>query len=191
MGMPMLIFVTGSTASGKTEIANRLSRMLKWPFFDYDDLVQPFLVGIEKRCCGDVENLLDFYQTWRSESYATFFSPIIRNVNNGLCALAAAPLTRELKDEAFIGDFKSRLGTECRIVNIHLLPESAEHFRMLRNRNLDRDRDTIRTWKDFSARFCMNEPAWKVDDLVVIRFDSCESLFDVVVNELRNRELIS
>lgn len=186
MSEPYLIVFAGPAGSGKTTQAKALSAVLSLPYFDYDILVQPFLLGIERRY-GLIEgNRLSFYKEWRSESYSTLLEVTKENLKSGISLVISAPFTREMEEKDFFSRLKEESGASFRSLAFSLFPSSALRLKMLRQRGSYRDEEIINGALEY-AGYSVKKAIWDADFVYNIYFEDYTDLPDRIMEKVREK----
>lgn len=179
-----LYIFSGQPGSGKTCRARSLSRRLHITYIDYDTVVQPLLRGIESRM-GVGESRLEFYSSWRDESYATLWAPVIENLELGNDVILSAPLTREVRNPGFFEAFRKQHQLDIEVFAIYLAPSPALHLSMLRRRGSYRDEEVVSDYEKYRKSHDATRPCWDADHSFYVTFDSLERSEELVEELLR------
>ena len=186
MSEPYLIVFSGPAGSGKTTQAKALSAALSLPYFDYDTLVQPFLLGIEHRY-GLIEGSRSaFYKEWRSESYSTLLEVTKENLKSGISLVLSAPFTREMEEKDFFSRLKAESGASFRSIAFSLFPSSALRLKMLRQRGSYRDEEIINGDLEY-AGYSVKKAIWDADFVYNIYFEDYKDLPDRIMEKVREK----
>ena len=186
MSEPYLIVFSGPAGSGKTTQAKALSSALSLPYFDYDTIVQPFLLGIERRY-GLIEGSRSaFYKEWRSESYATLLEVTKENLKSGISLVISAPFTREMEEKDFFSSLREESGASFRSIAFSLFPSSALRLKMLRQRGSYRDEEIINGDLEY-AEYSVKKAIWDADFVYNIYFEDYTDLPDRIMEKVREK----
>ena len=186
MSEPYLIVFSGPAGSGKTTQAKALSSALSLPYFDYDTLVQPFLLGIEHRY-GLIEGSRSaFYKEWRSESYSTLLEVTKENLKSGISLVLSAPFTREMEEKDFFSRLKEESGASFRSIAFSFFPSSALRLKMLRQRGSYRDEEIINGALEY-AEYSVKKAIWDADFVYNIYFEDYTDLPDRIMEKVREK----
>ena len=184
MSEPYLIVFSGPAAGGGGGGAKALSAALSLPYFDYDTLVQPFLLGIEHRY-GLIEGSRSaFYREWRSESYSTLLEVTKENLKSGISLVLSAPFTREMEEKDFFSRLKAESGASFRSLAFSLFPSSALRLKMLRQRGSYRDEEIINGDLEY-AEYSVKKACWDADFSYNIYFDDYEKVGGRIMERVR------
>lgn len=177
--MKRLILITSPPASGKTYVSKQLAKKLKnVVYLDKDTLIvlskQIFAVaGQEYNRSSDF-----FEKNIRDYEYAAIVALALEALEYDDIVLINAPFTREVRDEKYMADLKSKLAlinTKLTVIWVQTDVEVCKQ-RMI-SRNSDRDKWKLEHWAEYVAGVNfeipheLNDPTCK-DDLLIFENSS-------------------
>lgn len=180
MRYPILIIFSGQPGSGKTTQAKKQAYKRHIAYFDYDTIVQPFLLSIEKEY-GIGGSRLSFYSKWRDASYRTLWAPVLENLYMGRDVVLSAPLSLETRDILFFKKMREANGFSCTAVSFYLAPSSGLHYRMLAERASYRDEEIVADYGSYMQSHLPSKPEWDAEYNFFIEFnsyDECDEKVD-------------
>ncbi|MDF2839158.1 MAG: P-loop ATPase [Evtepia sp.] len=177
--MKRLILITSPPASGKTYVSKQLAKKLKnVVYLDKDTLIvlskQIFAVaGQEYNRSSDF-----FEKNIRNYEYEAIVALALEALEYDDIVLINAPFTREIRDEKYMADLKSKLAlinTKLTVIWVQTDVEVCKQ-RMI-SRNSDRDKWKLEHWAEYVAGVNfeipheLNDPTCK-DDLLIFENSS-------------------
>jgi predicted kinase len=181
-----LIVTTGISGSGKSTLSRQLARIFSIPYLDYDTLTEPFLHRLHSHYDHDLP-YAQFCSKWRAESYAVFWNTIAELLQGGVCVIASAPCTQELRTKDFISQYKKRHNlSKVEVINIHLIPTIERLHAQIIGRNLGRDHAHQANWETFKESIQVNRPQWDCDTIKEIEYADPEAPLAISLRFLAN-----
>ncbi len=184
----LFLVFCGLPGSGKTTVARRLASSLGIAYIDYDTIVQPFLIGIEK-AYGLGESRLAFYRKWRRESYGALIAVMKENIRLGLSLIVSAPFSSEMQDEKFFSRLRKDACSESLIFSFHMVPEVSTHLDMLKRRSSYRDDEILSSWDEYVEKTHGLKPRWDADESFEIVFSNTDDAYSKIISEIKNSEI--
>lgn len=177
--MKRLILITSPPASGKTYVSKQLAKKLKnVVYLDKDTLIvlskQIFTVaGQEYNRSSDF-----FEKNIRNYEYAAIVALALEALEYDDIVLINAPFTREVRDEKYMADLKSKLALINAKLTVIWVQTDVEVCRQrMISRNSDRDKWKLEHWAEYVAGINfeipneLNDPTCK-DDLLIFENSS-------------------
>lgn len=177
--MKRLILITSPPASGKTYVSKQLAKKLKnVVYLDKDTLIvlskQIFAVaGQEYNRSSDF-----FEKNIRDYEYAAIVALALEALEYDDIVLINAPFTREIRDEKYMADLKSKLALiNTKLTVIWVQTDVAVCKQRMISRNSDRDKWKLEHWDEYVAGVNfeipheLNDPTCK-DDLLIFENSS-------------------
>lgn len=177
--MKRLILITSPPASGKTYVSKQLAKKLKnVVYLDKDTLIvlskQIFTVaGQEYNRSSDF-----FEKNIRNYEYAAIVALALEALEYDDIVLINAPFTREVRDEKYMADLKSKLALiNAKLTVIWVQTDVEVCKQRMISRNSDRDKWKLEHWAEYVAGVNfeipneLNDPTCK-DDLLIFENSS-------------------
>jgi predicted kinase len=177
--MKRLILVTSPPASGKTYVSKQLAKKLKnVVYLDKDTLIvlskQIFAVaGQEYNRSSDF-----FEKNIRNYEYEAIVALALEALEYDDIVLINAPFTREIRDEKYMADLKSKLALiNTKLTVIWVQTDVAVCKQRMISRNSDRDKWKLEHWDEYVAGVNfeipheLNDPTC-MDDLLIFENSS-------------------
>lgn len=177
--MKRLILITSPPASGKTYVSKQLAKKLKnVVYLDKDTLIvlsrQIFAVaGQEYNRSSDF-----FEKNIRNYEYAAIVALALEALEYDDIVLINAPFTREVRDEKYMADLKSKLALiNAKLTVIWVQTDVEVCKQRMISRNSDRDKWKLEHWAEYVAGVNfeipheLNDPTCK-DDLLIFENSS-------------------
>ncbi len=165
------ILITSPPACGKTRLARRLATNLDNAVYLDKDTLIPLSKQIFKVANMPYNRSSDFFQkNIRDFEYQVILDQGLEAIKYADTVIINAPFRKEVRDKAFIEDFKRRLekvGAKLLVIWIFSSIELCK-FRM-RKRNSDRDRWKIENWDEYVKTVNFNPPDLDEEDLFIHR----------------------
>ena len=165
------ILITSPPACGKTRLARRLATNLDNAVYLDKDTLIPLSKQIFKVANMPYNRSSDFFQkNIRDFEYQVILDQGLEAIKYADTVIINAPFRKEVRDKAFIEDFKRRLekvGAKLLVIWIFSSVELCK-FRM-RKRNSDRDRWKIENWDEYVKTVNFNPPDLDEEDLFIHR----------------------
>ena len=190
--MKRLILVTSPPASGKTYISKQLAKKLKHVvYLDKDTLIvlsrQIFAVADQ-----EYNRSSDFFEkNIRDYEYEAIVALALEALEYDDIVLINAPFTREIRDEKYMADLKSKLALKNARLTIIWVKTDIEVCRQrMISRNSDRDTWKLEHWDEYISGINfdipreLDDPKCK-DDLLVFENSSQEE-FEKSMGEILN-----
>lgn len=187
--MKELILVTSPPACGKTYISKELAKNLKnVVYLDKDTLIvlskQIFVVANQ-----EYNRSSDFFEKYiRDYEYYAVLDLAFEALDYANIVLINAPFTREIRDQKYIDDLKTRLaekGAVLKVIWVETDPEVC-HQRMI-DRGSDRDTWKLEHWDEYIAgvNFEIPETIGAANDGTLLIFkNSSKEEFDQSMKEI-------
>ena len=165
------ILITSPPACGKTRLARRLATNLDNAVYLDKDTLIPLSKQIFKVANMPYNRSSEFFQkNIRDFEYQVILDQGLEAIKYADTVIINAPFRKEVRDKAFIEDFKRRLekvGAKLLVIWIFSSVELCK-FRM-RKRNSDRDRWKIENWDEYVKTVNFNPPDLDEEDLFIHR----------------------
>ena len=165
------ILITSPPACGKTRLARRLATNLDNAVYLDKETLIPLSKQIFKVANMPYNRSSDFFQkNIRDFEYQVILDQGLEAIKYADTVIINAPFRKEVRDKAFIEDFKRRLekvGAKLLVIWIFSSVELCK-FRM-RKRNSDRDRWKIENWDEYVKTVNFNPPDLDEEDLFIHR----------------------
>ena len=163
------ILITSPPACGKTRLAKRLATELENVVYLDNDTLIPLSKQVFRVAGKPYNRSSKFFQkNIRDYEYEVIINLGMESVKYADTVIINAPFTREVRDEKFIANFKSRLekvGAKLLIVWISATPELCK-YRMVK-RNSDRDKWKIENWDEYIKGVDFSAPNISEEELFI------------------------
>ena len=163
------ILITSPPACGKTRLAKRLATQLNNVVYLDKDTLIPLSKQIFKVAGKPYNRSSKFFQkNVRDYEYNAIIDLGMDAIKYADCVIINAPFTKEVRDDAFIEDFKNRLAkVDARLLVIWIdsTPELCK-YRMVKRRS-DRDTWKIEHWDEYVKTVDFTAPNLKDVDLFI------------------------
>ena len=163
-----MILVTSPPASGKTFISKQLAKKMKHVVYLDKDTLIPLTNRALAAGGQEINRSSDFFKkNIRDYEYEVIINLGMEALEYDDTVLINAPFTREIRDEAFLNDFKKKLATkdaELTVIWVITDPEVC-HRRMIA-RNSERDTWKLEHWEEYirTQDFSIPGPLKKLDN---------------------------
>ena len=167
MKVKKMILVTSPPACGKTYISKQLAKNLKHVVYLDKDTLIPLSNRVFAAAGEEINRSSDFFEkNIRNYEYETIVDLGLEALDYDDIVLINAPFTREVRDEAFLERFRTRLAQKdarLEIIWVVTRPEIC-HERMIA-RNSDRDTWKLSHWEEYikAVDFAIPEPLKRLD----------------------------
>ncbi len=185
------ILITSPPACGKTRLARRLATNLDNAVYLDKDTLIPLSKQIFKVAHMPYNRSSDFFQKHiRDFEYQVILDQGLEAIKYADTVIINAPFRKEVRDKAFIKDFKNRLAKVDAKLLVIWISSSVElcKFRM-RKRNSDRDRWKIDNWDEYAKTVNFNPPDLDEEDLFIHRNSTdveADEHFERLLKRLKN-----
>lgn len=163
-----MILVTSPPACGKTYISKQLAKNLKHVVYLDKDTLIPLSDQIFKVAGATRDRSSDFFEEHiRNYEYEAIIDLGMEALLYDDIVLINAPFTREIRDEAYIRNFRAKLAKKnAKLVIIWVVTDPEVCHQRMIARNSDRDTWKLANWDEYIAGVNFSIPS-HLDDIAV------------------------
>ena len=163
------ILITSPPACGKTRLAKRLASAIENVVYLDKDTLIPLSKQIFKVAGKPYNRSSKFFQKHiRDYEYDVIIDLGMEAIKYADTVIINAPFSKEVRDDAFISNFKERLegaGAKLLVIWISATPELCK-YRMVKRKS-DRDKWKIEHWDEYIKSVNFDAPNLSSDELFV------------------------
>ncbi len=191
--MQKLVYFVGVAGTGKTTVAEKVSREIPCAFLDRDTVGGRFVERfLEQQGLDPDDRDSQFYkENLRDLEYDTTLDICVENLRVGQNVFMISPFTSELKNKQYLEDLlvaanKTKAEVDVKVVVV-TLQDIEQQRKRIEQRGTDRDAWKLENWDQYETRVnFVPEINWDIPFDSVLVFDNSGELTEDKVAELIN-----